>query len=43
MYKLNGDKVSKGDVLMTIYATSNGRLENGKKAINLDKLYCISC
>lgn len=43
MHKLNGDKVSKGDVLMTIYATSNGRLENGKKAVDLDKLYCINC
>ncbi|KKP64596.1 MAG: hypothetical protein UR61_C0043G0004 [candidate division WS6 bacterium GW2011_GWE1_34_7] len=43
MHKLNGEKVSKGDVLMTIYATSNGRLESGKKAIDINKLFCISC
>ena len=43
IHKLNGEKVSKGDVLMTIYATSSGRLESGKKAVDVNKLFCISC
>ncbi len=37
--KMPGDKVEKGDVLMTLYATAQDRLDEGVKAIDLEKLY----
>jgi AMP phosphorylase len=40
--KMPGESVEKGDVLFTIYATSEDRLENGKKAVNLAKMYEIA-
>ncbi|KFN40095.1 hypothetical protein KN63_00355 [Smithella sp. F21] len=39
--KMPGDKVEKGDVLMTLYSTAKDRMEEGLKAVNLDKLYEI--
>jgi AMP phosphorylase len=41
IHKMPGEKVEKGDHLFTIYATSEDRLENGKKAVNLEKMYEI--
>jgi AMP phosphorylase len=41
IHKMPGEKVSSGDVLFTMYATSDDRLDNGKKAVNLDKMYEI--
>lgn len=41
IHKMPGEKVNKGDVLFTMYATSEDRLENGKKAVNLEKMYEI--
>ncbi len=41
MHKMPGESVSKGDVLFTMYATSEDRLENGKKAANIEKMYEI--
>ena len=38
-HKIQGDKVQKGDVLMTLYATAEDRMEEGIKAVDLDKLY----
>lgn len=37
--KMPGDKVEKGDVLMTLYATADDRMEEGIKAVDLPKLY----
>lgn len=37
--KMPGDKVEKGDTLMTLYATSQDRMEEGIKSIDLEKLY----
>ena len=37
--KLPGEKVQKGDVLMTLYATTPDRMEDGIKAINLKELF----
>lgn len=39
--KMPGDKVEKGEILMTLYATSEDRMEEGIKAIDLPKLYEI--
>lgn len=39
VHKMPGDTVKKGDVLITLYATSLQRLENGKKSIDLSTLY----
>ncbi len=39
IHKMPGEKVEKGDILFTMYATSEDRLENGKRAVNLDKMY----
>lgn len=39
--KMPGEAVKKGDVLFTMYATSADRLENGKKAVDLKKMYEI--
>ena len=39
IHKMPGEKVEKGDVLFTMYATSEDRLENGKRAVNLNKMY----
>ncbi len=39
IYKVPGDKVKKGDVLMTLYATTEDRMEEGLRAVNLDELY----
>lgn len=37
--KMPGDKVEKGDILFTLYATTKDRMEDGVKAVNLDLLY----
>jgi len=37
-----GESVAKGDVLFTMYATADDRLENGKKAVDLEKMYEIA-
>jgi AMP phosphorylase len=37
--KIQGDKVRKGDVLMTLYTTAKDRMEEGVKAVDLEKLY----
>jgi len=37
--KMPGDKVEKGDILMTLYATAQDRLDEGIKAVDLEKLY----
>lgn len=42
MNKMPGEVVTKGDVLFTMYATADDRLENGKKAVNLEKMYEIT-
>ena len=39
--KMPGDRVEKGDVLMTLYATSKDRMEDGIKAVDLGKLFEI--
>lgn len=39
--KMPGDKVKKGDLLMTLYTTTADRMEEGVKAIKLEKLYEI--
>jgi len=42
IHKMPGESVAKGDVLFTMYATADDRLENGKKAVNLEKMYEIT-
>ena len=37
--KMPGDKVEKGDLLLTLYATTKDRMEDGIKSVNLDLLY----
>jgi len=37
--KMPGDKVEKGDILMTLYATAPDRMEEGIKAVDLSNLY----
>jgi AMP phosphorylase len=37
--KMQGEKVKKGDILMTLYATSQDRMDEGIKAINFEELY----
>ncbi len=37
--KVQGDRVKKGDVLMTLYATAKDRMEEGVKVVDLEKLY----
>jgi len=37
-YKRPGDLVNKGDVIVTLYATSRERLEKGKEAVDLEKM-----
>lgn len=39
MHKMPGDKVEKGDVLVTLYATTKERMEQGMKSVELSKLY----
>lgn len=39
--KMPGDKVKKGETLMTLYATTQDRMEDGIKAIDIKKLYEI--
>lgn len=39
--KMPGDKVEKGEVLMTLYATADDRMDEGIKAVDLSKLYEI--
>ncbi len=41
IHKMPGESVSKGDVLFTMYATADDRLENGKSAVDLEKMYEI--
>ena len=36
-----GDKVQKGDTIMTLYATTKDRMEDGIKAIDFDKFFEI--
>ena len=40
--KMPGDKVKKGDLLMTLYATTADRLEEGVKLIDIKKIYDFS-
>ncbi|MCC7290332.1 hypothetical protein IT417_03730, partial [bacterium] len=39
VHKMAGDSVKRGDILMTLYATSLERLESAKKAVSIDTLY----
>jgi AMP phosphorylase len=39
VHKMPGEEVKKGDKLITIYATTEGRLNNGKGVLSIDKLY----
>ncbi len=39
--KMPGDKVEKDEVLMTLYTTAKDRMEEGLKAVDLEKLYEI--
>ena len=41
VHKMPKDKVKKGDVLLTVYASTENRLENGKVAIHLNRLYTM--
>jgi AMP phosphorylase len=41
MEKMVGEKVKKGDLLMTLYTTTKDRLEDGIKAVDLKELYEI--
>jgi thymidine phosphorylase len=34
-----GEKAKKGEVLMTLYATTPDRMEEGKKAVNIKRIY----
>lgn len=40
--KMPGETVKENDVLFTLYATSQDRLENGKDAVDIEKMYEIS-
>jgi thymidine phosphorylase len=42
VHKMVGDTVASGEVLVTLYTTSQARLESGKKEIDLAALYEIS-
>ena len=39
IHKMPGEEVKKGDKLLTIYATTESRLANGRSMFNIDKLY----
>lgn len=39
VHKMPGEEVKKGDKLLTIYATTEGRLAHGRSMFNIDKLY----
>ena len=39
--KMPGQSVKKGETLMTLYATTQDRMEDGVKAVNVKKLYEI--
>jgi AMP phosphorylase len=39
MHKVQGDEVSKGEPLLTLYATTEARLGGAKEILNIDKLY----
>lgn len=39
VHKMPGEEVKKGDKLLTIYATTESRLANGRSMFNIDKLY----
>ncbi len=39
IHKMPGESVKKGDKLITLYATTESRLNNGKSILNIDKLY----
>ena len=39
LHKTTGDKVEEGDDLITLYATSEDRLENGVNALDMEKLF----
>lgn len=39
IHKMPGESVKKGDKLITLYATTENRLKNGKGLLDIDKLY----
>ncbi len=39
MHKVQGEQVSKGDVLITLYATTEARLGSAKEILDINKLY----
>jgi AMP phosphorylase len=39
MHKVPGDKVSKGEPLITLYATTESRMGGAKELLNIDRLY----
>lgn len=39
IYKMPGESVKKGDVLLKIHATTSGRLESGKAYLDIDKIF----
>ena len=39
VYKMPGETVKKGDVLLKIHATTDGRLESGKAHLDIDKIF----
>lgn len=39
VHKMPGESIKKGEPLITIYAQTENRLENGKRMFNVDKLY----
>ena len=39
IHKMPGESVKKKDKLITIYATTEGRLQNGKALLNIDKIF----
>ncbi len=39
MHKVPGDQVSKGEPLITLYATTESRMGGAKELLNIDKLY----
>lgn len=41
LHKTSGDRIESGSDLITLYASSQDRLENGLKAVNLEKLVLL--
>ncbi len=42
IHKMPGEEVKKGEKLLTIYATTEGRLSNGKGMMDIDKLFTFT-